>query len=245
MQQQLAAACIVETGARCQLLSPPPLSVRTQHRHLPSLPSQYIALSSFHVRSNPCACVDDRVGNLSAGAGFAVELVLDVAALPKKPLRDLALFDCRAPAKSTPRGMKRPGIVLSFSNIATMTDEWTGAAYTIKLEMTDGDGRNQSYHTDSEARLWLQQEHHVTTVVDGFSRTITSVTNGVFADGGSERGQGWAHLGSIPNIAGEGDIEVVDGANSCVVHPTLRALRVYDRYLMTTEAVGSWRAWKR
>ena len=72
-------------------------------------------------------CVDDLVGNLSAGAGFAVELVLDVAALPKKALRDLALFDCRAPAKSTPRGMKRPGIVLSFSNIATMTDEWTGA----------------------------------------------------------------------------------------------------------------------
>ena len=185
-------------------------------------------------------------GNLSAGAGFTVELVLDTTKLPAKTALSVDLFDCRATARATPHGLKRQGVALRFSNIA---DSGHGGgmvapAYTIEMLITDGAGRNQSYHTDGEARLWLQQEHHITTIVDGFSRTITSVVNGVFADGGNTRGQGWAHLGSIANIAGEGDIEVVDGARSCIIHPAVTSLRAYDRFLLTTEAIGSWRAWK-
>ena len=57
--------------------------------------------------------------------------------------------------------------------------------------------------------------------------------------------QGWAHLGSIPNIAGEGDIQSVDGAARCTLDPALRAVKVYDRFLMTSEAIGNWRSWKR
>ena len=67
----------------------------------------------------------------------------------------------------------------------------------------------------------------------------------VQADGGNARPQGWDHLGSIPNIAGEGDIESVDGGAQCTLHPALRSLHVYDRFLLTTEAVANWRSWKK
>ncbi len=198
------------------------------------------------LQSLPQRVVAPSFGNLSAGDGFTVELVLDTTKLPAQTPLSIDLFDCRAPARNTSHGLKRQGVALRFSNIADNGhgNGMVAPAYTIELLITDGAGRNQSYHTDGEARLWLQHEHHITTIVDGLSRTITSVTNGVFADGGNARGQGWAHLGSIPNIAGEGDIEVVDGARSCTIHPAVTSLRAYDRFLFTTEAIGSWRAWK-
>ena len=197
-------------------------------------------------QSLPQSVTAPSFGNLSAGDGFTVELVLDTTKLPTKTPLSIDLFDCRTAARNTSHGLKRQGVALRFSNIADdgRGDGMVAPAYTVELMITDGAGRNQSYHTDAEARLWLQQEHHITTIVDGFSRTITSVTNGVFADGGNARGQGWAHLGSIPNIAGEGDIEVADGARSCSIHPAVTSLRAYDRFLLTTEAIGSWRAWK-
>eukprot|EP01048_Picozoa_sp_COSAG05_P023173 COSAG05_NODE_4909_length_1331_cov_0.757305_1_plen_61_part_00 len=43
----------------------------------------------------------------------------------------------------------------------------------------------------------------------------------------------------------EGDIESVEGASQCEIHPAVTLLRVYDRYLMTTEVVGNWRNWKK
>ena len=36
-------------------------------------------------------------------------------------------------------------------------------------------------------------------------------------------------------MAGEGDIGDVDAAPVCTVHPAVRLLRVYDRYLLTSE----------
>ena len=58
--------------------------------------------------------------------------------------------------------------------------EWNGGGHALELNLVDGGGRNQTYTSDPEARLWLQAEHHVTFIVDGFARTITSVADGVF-----------------------------------------------------------------
>jgi hypothetical protein len=66
----------------------------------------------------------------------------------------------------------------------------------------------------------------------------------IFGDGGHTRSQGWTHLGSKPNIAGEGDIGVVDGAPQCKLHPSVKTLRLYDRYLLTSEVIGNWRHWQ-
>jgi hypothetical protein len=63
----------------------------------------------------------------------------------------------------------------------------------VNVSVSDGHAA-QSWDTDGEARLWLPQEHTITFSIDGLARTITSVVNGVFASGGSQRAQGWAHL---------------------------------------------------
>ena len=57
-------------------------------------------------------------------------------------------------------------------------------------------------------------EHFTQTVGDHCVSMLDAGTSRcwwVQADGGNARPQGWDHLGSIPNIAGEGDIESVDG----------------------------------
>ena len=102
--------------------------------------------------------------------GFAIEMVLDTAAFPRTPLSHLPLMDCRGTAAT--HG-KRQGVSVTFSKAAT-------AGHALELNLVDGAGRNQTYTSDPEARLWLQAEHHVTFIVDGFARTITSVADGVF-----------------------------------------------------------------
>ena len=86
--------------------------------------------------------------------------------------------------------------------------------------------------------------NHVVFTVDGASRTIMSVVNGKLSDGGTVRSHGWAHLGSHFDIAGGGGIGNVDGGPTCVVDPNaVLMVRVYNRYLSTTEAIGNWRNW--
>ena len=145
------------------------------------------------------------------------------------------LFDCRAPA--TGPNSTRQGVSLSFSK-----DEKTNV-WEFALDITDHTGKHQRYHTDEEAGLWQLREHHVTISVDGFARVIAAITNGIFNDGGSTRPQGWAHLGSYVDLTGAGDIEVVDGASECMIDArAVKLLRVYNRYLLTSEAIGNWRA---
>ena len=44
----------------------------------------------------------------------------------------------------------------------------------------DEAGRNQTYGTDPEARLWLQKEHHITIIVDGSARRCISLRHHQF-----------------------------------------------------------------
>jgi len=115
----------------------------------------------------------------------------------------------------------------------------------LELRLSDGT-HQQRWTTDSEARLWLPTHHHAAFVVDGYSRVISTLVNGVFGSGGEARSQGWTHLGSDrSSLTGSGDIGLVDGAGACGLHSSLRLLRVYGNYLLTTEVVGNWRHWRR
>ena len=104
-------------------------------------------------------------------------MVLDTAALPRTPLSHLPLLDCRGTAAT--HG-KRQGVSVTFSKGKGVSSEWNGGGHALELNLVDGAGRNQTYTSDPEARLWLQAEHHITFIVDGFARTITSVADGVF-----------------------------------------------------------------
>lgn len=173
-------------------------------------------------------------GNLSAGQAFTIEFAVDTAALPHAVLHDMPLLDCRSCETCS-------GIAVFFTRSGPKSTNGT----VVTISISDKHGHTQRWSTDSEARMWLPGNHHAAFVVDGFARVMSTFVNGVFGDGGHQRSQGWTHLGSVPNIAGQGDIGVVDGASQCKVNSAaVRMLRIYDRFLLTTEVISNWRHWK-
>ena len=134
-----------------------------------------VASSPLRPLRLPASIPAPRFGNLSAGRGFALELVVDTASLPATPLDALPLLDC-----ATPNGT---GVSVRFFKGSTHLPAALGTAHVLELRLSDG-AHAQRWTTDSEARLWLPKEHHAAFVVDGFARVITTVVNGVFGDGG-------------------------------------------------------------
>ncbi|MGA2328891.1 MAG: exo-alpha-sialidase [Bryobacteraceae bacterium] len=112
----------------------------------------------------------------------------------------------------------------------------TGGTGNVRLEMNDG--KNGAYWDSDAGTLRAGKRHHACIIVDGGPNIISFVIDGVLNDGGAERRYGW---GRFP--AG---MEDINGEKKWKVAPSLRgrlmALRAYDRYLLTSEAVGNFRA---
>ncbi len=79
---------------------------------------------------------------------------------------------------------------------------------------------------------------HVAVVVDGGPKIITWIVDGVLNDGGAVRDFGWGRF--------DRELRDVNGSLTAKIAPAifgeLRKLRVYDRYLRTSELVGNFRA---
>src|SRR5690606_22247594 len=79
---------------------------------------------------------------------------------------------------------------------------------------------------------------HVAVIVDAGPRIISVVVDGILNDGGALREYGWGRFGP--------DLGDVNGRGRAVLAPRLygelRSVRVYDRPLRTSEAVGNHRA---
>ncbi len=80
--------------------------------------------------------------------------------------------------------------------------------------------------------------HHVVALVDGMAKIIAFVVDGQLCDGGRARPYGWARL---PR-----DLRTIPTTTSLRLAPSLRgelgAVRLYNRRLAVSEAVGNWRA---
>jgi hypothetical protein len=76
--------------------------------------------------------------------------------------------------------------------------------------------------------------HHVVVVVDGGPKIITFVVDGCLCDGGEFRQFGWGRFS--PHLRS------ANGGKTLRVGPALKALRIYNRALRTSEAVGNFRA---
>ena len=74
---------------------------------------------------------------------------------------------------------------------------------------------------------------HVAVVVDGGPRLATWVVDGHFGDGGEDAVLGYAFFDAL------GD---ANGAATCAVGAAARRVRVYGRYLRTSELVANHRA---
>ncbi len=104
---------------------------------------------------------------------------------------------------------------------------------TVRLELSDGTV-SDAWDTDA-GLLSAGAKHHIAAIVDGGPKLITFIVDGTLCDGGEARQHGWHRF----------PFELADvSAGSADVAPAIRRLRVYNRYLRTSEAIGNWRAGK-
>ncbi len=106
------------------------------------------------------------------------------------------------------------------------------------LEILMNDGRTENRWDSDPGMLTEGRLHHVAIVVDGGPKIVTFVIDGKLCDGGERRQFGWGRFS--PNLRSlEGDAVLRIGEN---LKGELRRLRIYGRYLRTSEAVGNFRA---
>jgi hypothetical protein len=108
----------------------------------------------------------------------------------------------------------------------------TGKKGTLRVELNDGKNKG-SWDSDSEL-IKLGKLHHVAIVVDDAPRIISFIVDGAVCDGAGKRDFGWGrYKANLGDVTGSGTLKLA----AC-----LKNLRVYSRYLRTSEVVGNFNA---
>jgi hypothetical protein len=158
-----------------------------------------------------------RLPDLARGGGFTIEMWLRLTELSAGQV----LLDTTSPSGQ--------GIVVRTTD-----------RFTLGIDLHDGSTRAfwDSDPGTHEGTLRTGAWQHVVFVVDGGPKIITVIVDGVLNDGGAVREYGW---GRFPPALGD-----VNGSRTPRVAPRLfgsiRELKVYERSLRTSEAVGNYRA---
>jgi hypothetical protein len=113
------------------------------------------------------------------------------------------------------------------------------------LEVIDGADPSQNVRSLRHWRWTTDQDviepgelHHVVFIVDGLAKVVSIVVDGILCDGGEARIQGWWRLNPyLDELNDDFLCKVGDGMMGQV-----SLLRIYDRYLRTSEAVSNYRA---
>lgn len=108
----------------------------------------------------------------------------------------------------------------------------TTGAGTIQITLNDG--RSESSWDSDKGAVKLGKPQHVVITVDGGPKIITFVVGGILCDGGDERQFGWGHFSPT--------LRAPNGGPLLKIASAVRSLRIYNRALRTSEAVGNFRA---
>lgn len=107
---------------------------------------------------------------------------------------------------------------------------------TLRMSMSDG-SRTEGWDTDPGV-LQPGKPHHVVFMVDGAPNIITVAVDGTLCDGGKSRQYGWGRFST--------DLDDINGNKKATIAPSLhgqmKQLRLYNRYLTTSEAVSNFNA---
>jgi hypothetical protein len=114
------------------------------------------------------------------------------------------------------------------SGILVSTTEHGAVAITLN------DGRQQAAWDTDPGVMRAGQLHHLVITVDGGPKIITFVVDGVLCDGGEDRQFGWGRYSPT--------LRTPSGAETLRIAPSVQSLRLYHRALLTSEAVGNFRA---
>jgi hypothetical protein len=102
------------------------------------------------------------------------------------------------------------------------------------LELTLSDGQTENRVRSDPGALSGTGAHHVVLIVDGGANIMFFVIDGRVNDGAMARQFGWQRMS--PHL------QSPNGAADLQVGAPVHALRVYDRALLVSEAVGNYRA---
>ncbi len=109
----------------------------------------------------------------------------------------------------------------------------------IRLEMNDG--RQRGFWSSDPGTLGTGYPHHVAVIVDGGPNVISYVVDGMFHDGGDARRYGWGRFTpKLGDVTGSGELRIGKPFEG-----RLRRMRIYDRYLRTSQAVANYHAEKK
>ena len=101
------------------------------------------------------------------------------------------------------------------------------------FEIVLSDGRTESRWSSDPGTLDPSRSQHFVVAVDGGSKVITFVVDGLLNDGGNARQFGWGRYN--PNL------KSVNGEPKLKIAKSVERLRIYNRYLRTSEAIASYR----
>ena len=105
------------------------------------------------------------------------------------------------------------------------------------VEIILNDGRTENRWDCDPGLIEKNNLHHLIVIVDGGPKIITFVVDGILCDGGEYRQFGWGRFS--PNYRG------IKGMENLRIGPSLKgrikSLRMYDRALLTSEAIGNFR----
>ena len=107
---------------------------------------------------------------------------------------------------------------------------------TLRIEMNDG--KNRGFWECDRELLKPGVRHHVAIIVDGGPNVISFVVDGILCDGGEASTYGWGRFApELGNVSGSDKLRIAPALKG-----RLDGLRVYDRFLRTSEAVANYHA---
>jgi len=155
-----------------------------------------------------------KLPDLSKRAGFTVDLWIRIADL-KGPR---TILDSR-------QGGQGKGLAVTKSKDGTLT-----------LAFSDGN-RSGTWNLD-KGLLKAGQMHHVVFIVDGGPGIVSCVVDGRFCDGATHPRQfGWGRFDRRIGTVGGDRLNFPAGAGAEIMR-----LRIYNRYLRTSEAIANFHA---
>jgi hypothetical protein len=112
----------------------------------------------------------------------------------------------------------------------------TAAEGAVRIELSDG--KTKAAWDSDPGTLRRGTPHHVACIVDAGPRILSFVIDGVLCDGGAARQYGWGRYnGELTDVAGAGRLQLAPALKG-----KLDRVRVYSRYLRTSEAVANFHA---
>lgn len=102
------------------------------------------------------------------------------------------------------------------------------------LNFSMNDGRQEVSWPSDQGVLRDGEWQHVVITVDGGPKIITYLIDGILCDGGNERQFGWGRYSPT--------LRTPNGSKSLKIDASIQRLRIYNRPLTTSEAVGNFNA---